>query len=564
MKARLNVQEQKHLHKYVEEKIRDFKSMYTENSMLTFRMLRTTTHIATTVAKSTPPPPRILWKVIGDSMMYEGRPFKFDDLRDMVHRNQDELLRLFDELRLGQLDVFCAHPAVQDNAQMSEAGLSFLDIGGNRDWLETYSNALLTRILQVPDLLDRFCYLDDGGRSVWSRDAMLRWLKTYADFHLETLVALELNTGGPARGTELTSMLIRNITTAQRNLYVTGGVLVFNRRYHKMRQLTGLDKSIPDPPDALTACLVLQDIILLRPLAVFFARQVWGTDPEVYDLYFNHAFVNVGRRHTTSNITARLKALSSQAAGVELGVNDVRHLLIAFKRFKVPFLTKITKSQLENPNATLAGHGRAVDQDYGASENFMSGTEEDIVYAFLNLSADWQRHLHIIPGGLHVFREEGALADLDACHRRHFEPSWEPAQLPASMTLSVEDVDFVANRVAGVLKGDVGGGRTTEVASDVLVDAIADRVIEKIRPMLVTSQAIAPPPAPAPPPFDMVEFARMVADNLKASMPAPAEAPVIDNLQALAPLLIEAARPAITKVVEEECQIGAMKERLSA
>jgi hypothetical protein len=368
---------------------------YKEENISTFRLLRMLTHKASSIAMASPSQPRIFWVNIGDHMTYQGTHFTFQNLRQMSHFAQDSILDLYNQLLLG-LPIFAAHGTLHDNPSIYDANYSFINHGKNSLLLPD-ERVLLRAILANPALRDNYTYLDPHGNLVWKTSPINRWLKLYRDLHLWYMISIILNTSGPARGTELTSMRIKNILTAPRNLYIFGPHLVFTRRYHKMQAITGSDKNIPELLDAALAEVMRQDILHLRPVARFFAATVMPQNLDALDLYDSAAFVNLGRRFTTDDISEHLRQLTTRFLNEPLTMNDLRHILIAFKRMRHPALLSLSKPH-QSHVANQAGHSRLVDLNYGTAENFALGAEEDIIHQYITNSMRWQADLRLVPG----------------------------------------------------------------------------------------------------------------------------------------------------------------------
>lgn len=233
----------------------------------------------------------------------------------------------------------------------------------------------------------------------WSMDEVAKWLRTYAEFHEQLLVSVELNTAGPARGTELTAMNLVNLDTTQRNVFFIGDHLVLRRRYNKSQYRTGQDKTIPEALDAFTAECFVQDHGLLRDFAVVLAKMYFPGREDVHHLYETSLFVNLGKRFTTDNISAALGKLTQRVVGEKWGVNDMRHIIIAFKRKRNPslFALHLTGQTIESAQA---GHTRTADLIYATSMDVWEGMEEDVMEPYIAKTMDWQIDLRIVPGEL--------------------------------------------------------------------------------------------------------------------------------------------------------------------
>jgi hypothetical protein len=386
-----------HIRPYVDS----FKQYFTEGHISTFRTMRQLSHRATTIVMSSPPDPRIFWTNEGEdtAMEYKGTPFSFDNLRTIVHNNQDAMLQLFRTLQIDKR-LYVPHGKLYDDPVNTEVGYNFMLDGRNRKVFE-HKHVLLQHVLETPELRDQFVQIGPDGTQRWIHQRMMQWLTAYAEFSKQIMVAVEINNSGPARGTEVTPMLLVNTRTAPRNVYILGQNLVLRRRYHKTQARTGLDKFIPEPLDAFTSELVIQDMALLRPFASFLANKMWPDNAKVAHQYNCALFVNRQQPVTTEDITATLKNHTSQVVKKELGINAMRHIIIGFKRKRCPDLLELHKNH-ETLDAMQAGHSHNVEALYSISENVWSGVQEDILPRFIKRSMEWQASLHIVPGNCKV------------------------------------------------------------------------------------------------------------------------------------------------------------------
>src|SRR5262249_38843324 len=136
-----------------------------------------------------------------------------------------------------------------DDLSNRQPGYSF--VTDQRNDLEQYSTHLLDFIFSRPELKEHF--LDFRyDPPMWRADAIHAWLCDYARFHGQLLLSTELNTGGPARGTELTALLFANTRECtNRGVFIFGDKLGYLSQYSKTTSKTGQKRFIPHAFDAV-------------------------------------------------------------------------------------------------------------------------------------------------------------------------------------------------------------------------------------------------------------------------------------------------------------------------
>jgi hypothetical protein len=367
---------------------------YIEGVDSTFRSVRALQHTATFLAEVQQSMPRIFWVEEGVSMEYKGNFVRFDNVRTMVHQIQDAMVNVFKELQFSPQNCV-KYQKLFDNMRDRTPGFSFLEDQRNRGVLAKKDILLQYVLERDTDIVS----ISQSGEVQWSQTYMLQWLQKYARLNKLLLLAVEMNTGGPARGSELTGMTFQNSVRNIRNLMIFSEHVCFIRAYHKMQARSGIDKLIPEPLDAVTGDILIQNLCVLRPFAQILASQVWPDQANIFEMYRDKVFINFDHLLETSDLTHGLEEFSLQALNFKIGTNDWRHMCISWKRLRMATLLKKLEEH-ETVEAAQAGHSRIMDvMHYGVTTNLFEGAQEDIIPLYLKASASWQSDLHITPGG---------------------------------------------------------------------------------------------------------------------------------------------------------------------
>jgi hypothetical protein len=172
-------------------------------------------------------------------------------------------LEEMDELVRQQHHLVDAHQRIQP-------GYSFLDDPSNN--LQQYRRCLHRAFLVSPSIADKFIAnrgaIGDGANIEYNKGACVAWL-TRTGKLLDMLTALiHIGGGQPARAQELTTLFIRNTRYTHRGVYYMHNTIMLCTTYHKSRSIKGSSKVIPRFLPRNVASLLLQYLVIVRPLEV--------------------------------------------------------------------------------------------------------------------------------------------------------------------------------------------------------------------------------------------------------------------------------------------------------
>lgn len=336
-------------------------------------------------------------------MFFEGMRISLDNWRQMLRHVQDAVYRSGKALSFGQSFV---HGDLQDDASVRQAGYNFRQHVENFpcfDPAERKDELLLRYLFAHPLVLGTFCELCRDGTIFWYQEAMLAWLRKYTRYHLQLMELVELVTCAPSRGADITDLLIADTQDVQRNIHIFDGCgITLRRRVHSMQSFTGIEQCTPEFLDGFTSEAVIQDICVLRDLALYFAAKCFPDDDKVVHCYNTRLFVNVGKAFKTEDLTQGLEELTDAVLNTRFSVTDVRYIGIeGWKRERHPQL--LDRQQRETINARGAGHGVSMDDSYARSKNVFSGVREADLPRWMELCIQWHIDLRLVPGKILPF-----------------------------------------------------------------------------------------------------------------------------------------------------------------
>lgn len=381
---------------------------FTEKNYSTFARLRSLQHRASAIAYDTMGLPHIWWTDTKDwmSLKYKGNSITFSDVRSIFQDIEQDLITVWEDkiLRGLPLRVDYADADLVDDLTNKDVGYSFLFDAANTCFQDR--SHLVRAIAEGQGNFSRFLLTQDEHSEeellpIWNHAALRGWLQDYAELQKLLLLRVEMLSGAPGRGTELTALTYRNTQTqTTRNLMMFGQHVTLLCQYSKTTALTGQDKLIPHGLDAITSDILIQDLAMARPFAQL-AAKICFQDDQAVQLYKDMLFVNFNRLFTSKDLSVVMSKYSLPRIQFALTINPWRHIQTAWKRkFKctTELITEMDKE--EDVEALQAGHTRATENRiYGLSTQSLAGAAEDVLPLFLQASISWQKHCQVVPGG---------------------------------------------------------------------------------------------------------------------------------------------------------------------
>ncbi|KAA1479881.1 hypothetical protein DENSPDRAFT_902459, partial [Dentipellis sp. KUC8613] len=380
---------------------------FVEKKESTFNSIRSLQHRASSLTMTTKSLTRVWWTDTEnwDSMLYRGDHIHIQDVRKVFVDMEKTMVQLWEEQILCGLKLYVHHGDLADDLTSNTVGYSFLT--DQRNTCFKNRDQLMRAILDNPVTRRQFVQTEWSAplaenQVMWKIPALCAWLWSYARFEGLVLARIEMLGGSPGRGTELTAMQYCNTRTRSlRNLVVLDKYLSVLRTYHKSAALTGHDKLIPHAIDACTTDLLIQDLALARPFAELAAQICWPGNDYIRELYASALFVNNGELFDSRQLTHIMSTVTNPRVGTELGINDWRHISIAWRRKKcLEVQSLLEDDDYDTIEAQQTGHSRATENRvYGLSPQALAGPGEDVLPLFLRASTRWQETCHVRPGG---------------------------------------------------------------------------------------------------------------------------------------------------------------------
>ncbi|OBZ66042.1 ATP-dependent DNA helicase tlh2 [Grifola frondosa] len=380
----------------------ELQAWFTEKTYSPFNTICSLQHRASAITLMTMSPPRIYWKdqETYTTMLYKGSTINLDDIRAVFAKMEHDLVDLWENKLMLGLGLHVECEEICEDLTNCNIGYCFLE--DERNQALKQRTQLLRAIVANPELKRRFMRIH-GNTITWNVMELRAWLQAYSRFNALQLARCEMLSGGPGRGTELTSMIFRSTgTRRQRNLSIMGKHVTMLRTYHKTGGQTGLDKLLPHSLDGFTGAMMIQDLVLARPFAELAARECFLDNEIIRQSYRFNLFVNFDRQFTSDDLSSIMKRYTMEKMGADLGINSWRHISVAWRRKLCSAEMELFDDHEEDTvEALQVGHSKATeDRVYGITTATLQGVSEDVIPMFLEASTKWQIECHVVPGGL--------------------------------------------------------------------------------------------------------------------------------------------------------------------
>lgn len=372
----------------------------------TFNTIRTYQHLASALAFLTMGLSSIWWtdEKGHTAMLYRGQRIDLSHLRDIVGILEKNLVEVWEKEVLMGLKIHVNWRGAVDDLTNHEVGHSCFTNASNSKIFQQ-RNLLARHILNDPVLRGRFCtgVSKDTGEWMWNVAALDVFLDgPYRKLNHLIATIIDVASGSPIRITELGALNYRNTEDrSTRSFVILHEFISIMLHYGKASSQRGYDRTIPHALPAVAGDILLQNLYIARDFATFAAIQKWGPKSFQHRLYHDRLLVDYDSSMTSTAVTATLRKVAFPILRWKPGVQDVRHILLAFARHHCRATDVLMEpDEAEHIRGYQAGHTVGMERGhYGISNELWNRLiAEEIIPKYLQYSADMQRVLHIVPG----------------------------------------------------------------------------------------------------------------------------------------------------------------------
>ena len=181
----------------------------------------------TTVAYSERHLPVVVWDPECRSIQVRGETIFLDDIPRAYDAVMEQAKSLLQWLTQGiETALTFPYSNLVDDLNDTTPGYSFL----KTPFLEEYRFRLISHLVQNPKYVLRVA----DGNVEWNRVTAGEWMKKAQELNACLLFLIHLGSGQPARGTEILTMLFRNMQNVPRSLFAIPGGLASIIGYNKV------------------------------------------------------------------------------------------------------------------------------------------------------------------------------------------------------------------------------------------------------------------------------------------------------------------------------------------
>lgn len=373
----------------------------------------------------------------GDSLFIDSKILRLQHLHDFVETEIQDVTAEMDRLLFYRfrLDEDCV---IHDDPSQRMGSYGFVD-DPNNAWAS--EPGVLQHILETPDLFDRFAYRNEQLQVVWKPSPCLSYSKQIFDLMMRIFILILITFGCPGRGTELLSMLLRNVSAGSiRNIFVMFGCIFLRGSYNKTSSFTNADKPIVRIPLPEVGLLLVRMLVYLRPVFCDFQRVF---HPDLYHDAMHLLLPGFDRPLETRDISSALSSLFGDQWGIHMNLARFRQMTsFIFECNSELFHIESTASSA----AKQLGHGDEVHHaNYSGDERFPSGLNDTLFRDNAITSAKYHRLigfelrlLELIQQGR--CRQRQILSEVESVMRGHAIGAPGPAPSAAPPTFTAADV----------------------------------------------------------------------------------------------------------------------------
>ena len=387
--------------------------------LTTFATINSMWQYANKLKRSTMSMPRIFWLDTDNytELLYKGRNLSLNQVQIMISDLQDKLVSRFEQLTSGLLDQEeLKWKDLGEDLENQDSGYSFVDEESNnldssikwRQFAEKLMRERQSEWLVKP--------ASGSGAAALNCLKARQWLAHLAEFETWLMANIQFCSGGVPRGTEMVSMLMRNIDTRTRNLYVLGPHMLMVRNYTKRTSVSQEDRNIPNGLDAVVSILLKVLYTYLRPFAAALAAQLEPRNKAAVQGYRDLMFMNMLKEFDSEDLSKAMGRISEPHIGWKLGLNSWRHLQISISGRHGASDGEVLQYIEEDGTVRISqsGHSPTTQRNvYGVSQESMIGASEQYIRMFLKTSAKWATVVRVVPGGLGLGLKEARTSEFD-------------------------------------------------------------------------------------------------------------------------------------------------------
>jgi hypothetical protein len=258
----------------------------------------------------------------GTSAIIDDKTLSLSEIKACHDRAMDEIDKELDELTYHSSHFTLApNILIHDSPRERTPGYSFLKHPKNA-W--NHRSTLVQHIIETDTLFSQYGYVNSTGSISWNPTAVHAQMKRIHDLQTKIMCSIILSYGEPARGTELASHLLANVSGGSiRNFFVLFNVPILRASFSKTTYTSG-DKVIYRAPLPRLGRQFVRFLAYLRPLFVEWQEYI---NPLMTSNAECYLFPGLHRPLTSHDVSQALGKYTLQELGLQMKLRRYRQYM---------------------------------------------------------------------------------------------------------------------------------------------------------------------------------------------------------------------------------------------
>ena len=309
----------------------------------------------------------------GRITIMDSRALHVDHIHDLTLRLLHQATKKTDELLFHHPQFSIPDDTfIHDDPRSLHPGYGFVHDERNF-W--TAQPTVLQYILTTPHLLEKFAYFDGRGDMHWKPGAVHARMVEIYNLQMDLFILILFTFGAPARGTELLSHLILNVSGGSiRNIFVLFNIFTLRGSYNKTSHALLKHRSMVRIPLLAVGRLVTRFLVFLRPI---YSEWQYVFRPHLHFNSTHFLFAGLYRPIVTADLSLKLSSVFWTQFKIRMSLGRYRQWMAFLFSCNRPIFRAVDSGQ-KATNEQL-GHTEDMDLDhYGADLRFPLGLNRSI------------------------------------------------------------------------------------------------------------------------------------------------------------------------------------------
>ena len=327
----------------------------------------------------------------GDNIIVAGKVLRLRDIGLFVETIIDEVKELFRIHLFFGLDIFDINwspGVVHEEPRNRSVGYSCFQDPANI--FHKHRFGLMQIILTHPSLRGRFHFVSKEGGIVWKAGPCFAYMGFCHEVEMLLFSGSQISVGEPARGSEIASNLIRNVTGGTiRNIVVLFQYFCMMGTFNKTSHFTGRDVTMMRVPHPEIGRLWILYLTFIRPTLMVWQDFFSGRGAAVRAR--DKLFFGPYRPVTSFELSQNLSRHTERLLKVKISVNLWRHIATWFLNYHSIQFRKHHALLNRSSLAAQSGHSEETHTLYAGDARLPAGMDFHTFFDSMRTSGVWHR-----------------------------------------------------------------------------------------------------------------------------------------------------------------------------